>query len=276
MSHKLPILLFFFCLCLLNISCQSKKLSPTKKTITSPIQHQQIKTDSLFDSHQAINIFTIEKTDLDFLTIEFGYEKTILKQTSLFAKNSNALAAINGTFYDMDNGGSATYLEKADMMIHPTRKATLKYAISTKLDKGAIIINKKGQLSIQPAQSDHFYQQSKAEKEVMVGAPMLLQNGIASNLPDMKFIHNRHPRTCICEREKDWLFITIDGRHTYAHGMSLTEVQQFLLEQNCINALNLDGGGSTTMWVKGKGVVNTPSDLFGERKVANVLMVKER
>ena len=77
--------------------------------------------------------------------------------------------------------------------------------------------------------------------------------------------------------------ITIDGRHRKAKGMSLIEVQDFLISLGCSDAINLDGGGSTTMWIKSdknNAVVNCPSDngkfdAEGERKVANaILLVK--
>ena len=68
--------------------------------------------------------------------------------------------------------------------------------------------------------------------------------------------------------------ITVDGRSEDAAGMSLYELQAFLQTKDCLEAINLDGGGSTTMWVKDKGVVNHPSDKTGERKVANVIIIK--
>ncbi|MCK4879516.1 MAG: phosphodiester glycosidase family protein, partial [Bacteroidales bacterium] len=43
----------------------------------------------------------------------------------------------------------------------------------------------------------------------------------------------------------------------------------------CIDAINLDGGGSTTMWTKDNGVVNRPSDKRGERPVANAILILE-
>jgi exopolysaccharide biosynthesis protein len=51
-------------------------------------------------------------------------------------------------------------------------------------------------------------------------------------------------------------------------------LQEFLVSQNCIEAINLDGGGSTTMWLQDKGIVNYPSDKTGERKVANAFIIK--
>ena len=62
-------------------------------------------------------------------------------------------------------------------------------------------------------------------------------------------------------------------------GMSLFELGVFLRSLKCQQAINLDGGGSTTMWIKSQGVVNYPSDNqrfdhSGERKVANVIVIK--
>lgn len=57
--------------------------------------------------------------------------------------------------------------------------------------------------------------------------------------------------------------------------MNLFETQKYLLNLGCIDAINLDGGGSTTMWTKDKGVINIPSDNNGERPVANILFLKE-
>ena len=63
--------------------------------------------------------------------------------------------------------------------------------------------------------------------------------------------------------------------------MSLPELQRFLIKLNCIHAINLDGGGSTTMWAQFddlQGIINCPSDNGkfdnkGERKVANTLVL---
>lgn len=55
--------------------------------------------------------------------------------------------------------------------------------------------------------------------------------------------------------------------------MNLFEAQQFLLSIGCIDAINLDGGGSTTMWTNSRGVVNYPNDGGEERPVSNVLLI---
>lgn len=78
----------------------------------------------------------------------------------------------------------------------------------------------------------------------------------------------RHPRTAIALTEGNHLLlIAVDGRHSgYSYGMTAKELTKFLVNNfNPQYALNLDGGGSTTMCVRGEGdssthVVNYPSD----------------
>ena len=88
------------------------------------------------------------------------------------------------------------------------------------------------------------------------------------------FLRARHPRTFVgFDRDTTKLFFcTVDGRQQSSIGMSYQEMADFLLSLGVWNAINLDGGGSTTMVVRGK-IVNSPSDKTGERPVANSLQV---
>ena len=86
-----------------------------------------------------------------------------------------------------------------------------------------------------------------------------------------------HPRTVIArDRAGQWWCITIDGRQPgRAIGMSFSEMQVLLARLDVVDALNLDGGGSTTM-VVGQTVVNRPSDLTGPRAVSDAIVVMPR
>jgi exopolysaccharide biosynthesis protein len=95
------------------------------------------------------------------------------------------------------------------------------------------------------------------------------------------FNKSRHPRSAIAlTKNNRILLVTIDGRHENSAGMSLFELRKLLGWLKATDAINLDGGGSTTLWVKNK-VVNYPSDNKkwdheGERKVANVILLKKK
>lgn len=265
------------CLVILPASCiqQNNRISPPQPNLP-PIPFHQIQTDTLFDSPQNISILTIPKTDTNRYHFDLAHHSDTLMTTSQFAKKENALAAINGGFFNMDQGGSVTYLEENDSIYQQNIPHGEKWAIANWAKTGAIIIQKNGQLKIESAKASSFYEQSQLETSVLITGPFLIENGEKIELIGAKFVKDRHPRTCICETKDSHLLLTIDGRQAEAKGMSLLEVQDFLLTQKCITAINLDGGGSTTMWIKEAGVVNSPSDLFGERKVANAILVKAK
>ena len=78
------------------------------------------------------------------------------------------------------------------------------------------------------------------------------------------FDTTRHPRTLIgTDRQGAIWLVTVDGRQpSISLGMSFDELKGLARRLGLHSALNLDGGGSTTMWVKGD-VVNSPSDEGG-------------
>ena len=89
------------------------------------------------------------------------------------------------------------------------------------------------------------------------------------------FPTERHPRTMIAASQNGtiWL-VTVDGRNgDHSIGMTFADLQRLALGLNVYYALNLDGGGSTTMVVKDQ-VVNRPSDPTGPRRVSDALVVE--
>ena len=122
-----------------------------------------------------------------------------------------------------------------------------------------------------------------ARAEAIVGgAGLLIRDG--QFVPDWTveqltpgFAETRHPRTLIGAHADGslWL-ITVDGRQSQlSAGMSLFELRSLASRIGLRQALNLDGGGSTTMWVQGD-IVNSPSDAAGPRKVSDALLVMRR
>ncbi len=116
--------------------------------------------------------------------------------------------------------------------------------------------------------------------EAIGGLPRLVRDGnisieSAREGGSASFTNNRHPRSAVGFNADTsrFFFVTVDGRHPgYSDGMTLPELAMFMRELGCTQALNLDGGGSTTMVVRGK-VVNRPSDATGERAVTNALLL---
>jgi hypothetical protein len=109
------------------------------------------------------------------------------------------------------------------------------------------------------------------------GGPRILRDGRISveceeeGFP-LSFRQTKHPRTAVGLKDDALLWVIVDGRQPgYSEGMTLDELAEFLLNAGCKDALNLDGGGSSTLFVRGR-VMNQPSD-GRERPIANALLL---
>jgi hypothetical protein len=119
-------------------------------------------------------------------------------------------------------------------------------------------------------------------REAVGGRPMVvLDSALTLAARDtVSFSVTRHPRTAVGvsrDGRRLWL-VTVDGRQpSHSAGMSLLELGTFMRDLGAVQAINLDGGGSTAMVVRNRSgalvVVNTPSDAQGERAVGNALAV---
>lgn len=120
------------------------------------------------------------------------------------------------------------------------------------------------------------------DEDITNGVPQLIKNGKIDitweqEKASKSFAETRHPRTAVAKlKDGKFLMMTVDGRQPgISVGMNLQELAEYLLSLGAVDAMNLDGGGSTTMFLDGK-VVNTPSDKEGERKVGDAILVTLR
>jgi Phosphodiester glycosidase len=110
--------------------------------------------------------------------------------------------------------------------------------------------------------------------EMMGGMPVLLNNGVVEAKSCSSYFCDLNPRTGIgYTATGQILLVTVDGRENGSIGMTLVGFADYMKSLGCTYAVNMDGGGSTTMWVKGQGIVNVPSDSTGERAIPNALLV---
>ncbi len=113
--------------------------------------------------------------------------------------------------------------------------------------------------------------------DLVGGTPQVVVDGapaVAGDLDgDGSAFFQRQPRSAVgVTADGTLLMVVVDGRQPgYSAGMTLRELSTFMLSLGAVNAMNLDGGGSSVMWVNGL-VVNRPSDGF-ERSVANAVVV---
>jgi hypothetical protein len=113
------------------------------------------------------------------------------------------------------------------------------------------------------------------------GGPVLLQHGEIqiSNNEELKFagkaIDDKHPRTAMgYTADNKLILLVIEGRFPgKAEGATLAQQAQMLKDLGCVEAINLDGGGSSCLLINGKQTI-TPSDKEGQRPVPGVFIVK--
>ena len=266
----------------INIPCFSQGTglaSYKSQVISKGITMYHLNSGPFFSDKQNVLVVRLDSRALRKYKPGIAWSDSALKKTSRFAEDTRAIVALNGSFFDVEKGGSVAYLESDGKVIARNRNSGEKWAKTDSLLNGAIVLNNSGRLKIEAAKSEQFYEQSNQERAVLVSGPVLLIDGQKVPLENSAFVHKRHPRSCLCETsDKSILFVAIDGRNENALGMNLEETQQFLLKLNCKNAINLDGGGSTTLWVdsgKIKGILNNPSDKEGERPVSNIIFIRK-
>ena len=131
--------------------------------------------------------------------------------------------------------------------------------------------------TIEPGET-HFF---RIAEDITNGVPQLIKDGKIDITWEQEnatksFVETRHPRTAVAKlKDGKFLMITVDGRTESSGGIGLQDLAEYLLSLGATDAMNLDGGGSTTMFVDGK-VVNHPSDKEGERKVSDAILVTPR
>jgi hypothetical protein len=113
---------------------------------------------------------------------------------------------------------------------------------------------------------------------VVSGRPRVLASGaVLSSTASVCANNVRHPRTAlgVSADQKKLFLVVVDGRSAVAAGMTCSEVGALLKSLGASEGMNLDGGGSSAMYVQGFGTVNRPSD-GQERVVGNHLAVFAR
>ncbi len=114
-------------------------------------------------------------------------------------------------------------------------------------------------------------------QQSVAGGPWLVRDGkewidYPAEGWERSFAVTRHPRTAVgLTADNKLLLVTVDGRQMISGGISLSDLATLMIRLGAITAINLDGGGSTTLSVRGT-VTNSPSEGI-ERPVANGLIV---
>lgn len=230
--------------------------------------------DELYNSEQSINVV---ETWLDSTTADLtiGFVQDTLALTSILAEQAGADIAINGSFFDTRAGGSVVFMRVNGEVIASGAPDRQLYT-----ENGGVAWNKPHEPVIikRPVKG---WAEAPYENVLTSGPLLILADSLQSFNSDA-FNQNRHPRTAVAITDDNrFLLVTVDGRSFQGYGMTIPELAELLDNLGAQFALNLDGGGSTTMWIRGKSennIVNYPSDNLefnrgGERKVSNALLL---
>jgi len=248
------------------------------RNVADGIEYSQARFEgNLFESNQIISVLTIASGHR-FDIIEVSGET--LQKTTKIAADAGARVAVNGSFFRMRNPfGAVTYTRvDGETVGENTNESKLERWQRGSRQSGSIAIFK-GDFYIVKADELQSWERLIEAEDVLTSGPLLLIGGERHPQVENSFNKTRHPRTVVGKRaDGTAVLVVVDGRHKEAKGMSTWELQQIMEWLGCESALNLDGGGSSTMVVDGE-IVNYPCDNktldhLGERSVANALIVR--
>ncbi len=235
---------------------------------------------SLFCSAQ--HLFVIEIPARSHRRLAFVSDTT-LTEVSAFAERCGAYAAVNGSYFDMGAGNPVCYLRINGEQVGENTPAKTD-SVNRKYYQHATLALRGGRARLAVPDSNRLWEESLTDSNIMTAGPMLLRRGeLVPQRDDRTFVTHRHNRTALGLRpDGTTLLVVADGRFKHlAEGLSLPELELVMRWLGCTEAINLDGGGSSTMYVHGKphgGVVNYPSDNRqhdheGQRPVSNAILV---
>ena len=183
-----------------------------------------------------------------------------------FAKKNKALAAINADYFTKE-------MKPVGLAISPCGV----WEGTNDTEREGVIAVGEGRAAIYPPK-EVLAEPEEWMQSAVSGWPMIVKSCApltSTELPGSDgFTRTPHPRTAVgvSEDGTTLYFVVADGRREGVPGMTLAKLARFMSEElGVCAAMNLDGGGSSVMWV-GDKVVNQPSDKI-ERKVADHLAV---
>ncbi|MBI2387982.1 MAG: phosphodiester glycosidase family protein [Deltaproteobacteria bacterium] len=182
---------------------------------------------------------------------------------SSFAKLIGAQAAINGDFFSYTDYSTSGLSAGGGVAWTGTKDTSTSGTVAFDPTAARVEISKPSAI----VAFDKTWMRG-----VVSGHPQIVLDGAVVPNGSGSLCTTRHPRTAagIAKDGKTLYMVVVDGRSTASVGMTCAELGNVLKGLGAWTALNLDGGGSSAMYVAGVGVVNSPSD-GSERVVANHL-----
>lgn len=228
----------------------------------------------------------IGKNEFKMAQVQFNsILKTKTKNLKIDNINQPRMLSTYTLLYTKDWGQTSPTPPKygVNITIENNKISNISYGSTTIPENGFVISGPKKKL-------EPFFNEKKVELEIKIepeweninhiisGGPYLVKDGnvyIDVTAQKLNAITGKNPRTAIGYTENNELImVTVDGREQSSVGMTLGELARMMKSFGCTNAMNLDGGGSSVMYVNGK-VVNNPAQKGGI-PISNALTITER
>lgn len=207
---------------------------------------------------------------------------------AIAARQPGAIAAINAGFFSLETGRPTALLKVDGRVVSGTTRPRGAVGVFDRRGVTTLLFDRVSVTTAVNVPPRYKTLLGSSPREwsraplAISGAGLLMRDGRElTEWTDERiaagFDTTRHPRTMIGTDAQGaiWL-VTVDGRNpSVSLGMSFGELHRLSRRLGLRSALNLDGGGSTTMWVSGR-IVNHPSDPGGPRKVSDAIVVVPR
>lgn len=211
-----------------------------------------------------------------FQTTVVTAEEAQADSTGALCLKYDAVAGINGSYFNVDDLTATTFVKDDGFVIgEPQARET--YRVN-----GAVVFNPED-IRFEACDTTATFE---LDWEVVAAGPLLLDDGVTITYEEgipgwKKFYDKRHPRSLIgSDADGGFWMIVVDGRFPgEAEGMTIAELTELSRKLGLTEALNLDGGGSSTLWVLPEGVLNHPFDNHrfdheGQRVVPNIIIAR--
>ncbi|MBE6643578.1 MAG: phosphodiester glycosidase family protein [Ruminococcaceae bacterium] len=252
------------------------------ETTEEPIKTEPVITDNYYNDGNIeisieqyreydsdIYVANVKITSIEYLKTALAkniFGKNIKQETSVIAKNNNAIFAVNGDFYGSQESGFVL-------------KNGLLYRADAHKKQEDLVIFYDGTFDffLETEVSAYDLYESNAY-QILAFGPSLLKNGelTGSKYAPRGAIKKNNPRTAIGRVDDlHYMFVVCDGRTDASNGLTTDELAKFMKKLGCTDAYNLDGGGSATMYFNGR-IVNNPTfdgEVFKERSVSDIVYI---
>lgn len=229
----------------------------------------------MFGSRQSISVATYPGRKF---TTSIVHLDRRAESTSDLGKAAGADIAVNGSYFNVKTFEPVTFVLTDKKIVGRTTPNEL-----MRTNGMLAFRDKKGRrMDIFFCDTSEYGQVARRYRSALAAGPVLIDGGrIVEYDSDKSFYTGRHPRTLIGKRaDGEVVMVVIDGRFKgRGEGATIAETAYIARQLGLVEALNLDGGGSSTLWTAQEGVLNHPYDNRrfdheGERGVPNCIVVR--